>query len=67
MITLLILIIAGCKTTQLTKIALPPSPGRSVIKAPKTEEDYKNLLIYYESLVQQWEAWGTTVNNILVE
>jgi hypothetical protein len=30
-------------------------------------QDLAELLNYYEHLVQQWEQWGTTVENMISE
>lgn len=66
--TLLILTISGCKTTKVEKeIVLPPKPVREEVEAPKDLKGIAELLNYYEHLVQQWEAWGTSVDTILTE
>ena len=33
----------------------------------KTMADIATVLNYYEHLVQEWEAWGDTVENIISE
>ena len=65
--TLLLLIIQGCKTTKVEKeIILPPKPQRQELKAPQDLKDIADILNYYEHLVEQWEEWGETVT-ILTE
>ena len=60
------LIITGCRTTRI-KIELPPKPQREEKEAPKDLKEIAELLNYYEHLVQQWEAWGSTVDAILTD
>ncbi len=62
---LLILITSGCKTTQIESVFLPPKPEREILPAVVTVEDYAETIIYYETLVQKWEAWGDTVEKII--
>ena len=65
---LLPLIITGCKTTKVEKeIELPPKPQRQEQKAPEDLKDYALLLVYYEYLVEEWEAWGETVTAMIDE
>ena len=37
------------------------------MEAPKDLKEVAELLNYYEHLVQQWEAWGSTVDAILTD
>lgn len=65
---LLPLIILGCKTTKVEKeIILPPKPQREEIEAPKDLKDVAELLNYYEHKLQEWEAWGNSVDAILTD
>lgn len=61
------LIISGCKTTPKpeVKITLPPKPERSAIQVPQTAKDYAMVIAYYEFLVQDWELWGKTVEELI--
>lgn len=66
--TLLLLIIQGCKTTKVEKeIILPPKPQRQELKAPQDLKDIADILNYYEHLVEQWEEWSKSVDAILEE
>ncbi len=59
---LLSLIMAGCATLpKADDVALPPMPERTEQKELETAKDWAELLVYYEFLVQEWEAWGKTV------
>lgn len=62
-------ITAGCKTTKTEKkgVTLPPKPQRQEIPFPEELKDYALIIVYYDSLVQQWETWAETVENILYE
>ena len=65
---LLPLIITGCKTTKVEKeIILPPKPQRQELKSPQDLKDLADILNYYEHLVEQWEAWGNSVDAILTD
>ena len=59
-----VLIISGCRTTKI-EIELPPKPVREEIEAPKDLKGIAELLNYYEHKLQEWEAWGTSVEAIL--
>lgn len=50
---------SGCITKN--KIVYPPKPERQEMKAPETIRDYAELILYYETLVQEWELWAETV------
>jgi hypothetical protein len=58
-----IAIISGCKTTEI--IILPPKPQRENLPPVETVQDYADVIIYYETLVQKWEAWGDSVEKII--
>ena len=53
---------ASCQTTN--NIELPPKPERRYIEAPKDLKDCAKVINYYEHLVEQWEAWGATVESL---
>lgn len=63
-VMLYLAITISCKTSNQT-IALPPSPQRQEISEPLTESDFIFLLVYYESLVEKWEAWRDAVYDVL--
>lgn len=61
-------IMSGCKTTKIrteVKYILPPKPQRKELTAPKELKDYAEIINYYEHLVQEWEAWGNTVSDMV--
>lgn len=59
---LLSLTTAGCATLPTADVVvLPPMPERTEQKEPENAKDWAELLVYYEFLVQEWEAWGRTV------
>ena len=60
-----IAIISGCKTTEI--VILPPMPQRENLPPVETVQDYADVIIYYEMLVQKWEVWGATVEEIIGE
>ena len=66
-LSLLMLTISACRTCPKneTKITLPPKPERSEIKKPETLKDYAMIIVYYEYLVQDWELWGKTVEDLV--
>lgn len=39
-------------------------PERKALTVPESNDDMMRMLIYYESLVQQWEAWGECVERL---
>lgn len=57
----------GCATTKKSDVVLPPKPERVEIQEIKTTADFASVLNYYETLVQKWELWGETVENIIYE
>ena len=68
LVLLFLPIMTGCKTTEKiiqTKYVLPPKPQRKELQAPKDLQDYTQLLNYYEQLVQEWEAWGELVEEMV--
>jgi len=63
LLLLLLPIITSCVTTQKSEIVLPVKPQRQEIKDPETIKDYAKIIVYYDSLVQEWELWAKTVEN----
>lgn len=63
MLLLLLPVITSCVTTQKSDIALPVKPQRQELKEPETLKDYAKIIVYYDSLVQEWELWAKTVEN----
>lgn len=63
------LITTGCRTTKQEEkeIILPPKPVREEIEAPTDLKGIAELLNYYEHKLQEWEAWGTSVDAILTD
>lgn len=59
-------IIQSCTSTKQKKeIVLPPKPQRQKLKAPEELKDYALIIVYYDNLVEQWELWGETVENLI--
>lgn len=56
-----------CRTIKQkeNKIILPPKPERQELIPPKTLKDYAEIILYYETLVREWESWGATVQEIV--
>lgn len=46
-------------------MVLPPKPSRERQEVPKSGKDYAALILYYDTLVQEWELWGDTVEKIV--
>ena len=55
----------ACVTKPKAEIVLPPKPERQEQKEPADLKDLADLLNYYEHLVQDWEAWGDSVTNMV--
>ena len=53
-----------CKSITQTEIVLPEKPCREEIETPQTLQDYVEILVYYDCLVQKWELWAETVEKI---
>ena len=64
---LFVLTTTSCISKPKAQTVLPPRPERTEQKEPQTMQDLAELLNYYEHLVQQWEQWGTTVENMISE
>ncbi len=68
---LLLLIISACQTDRIIEIeyTLPPEPQRQEIFISENNFTIKKaatIIIYYEYLVREWEAWAKTVKNIIL-
>lgn len=57
----------GCRSLKAEAPAFPPKPERSLIETPHTIKEYAEIIAYYESLVQEWELWGETVEKVTGE
>ena len=59
---------SACATSKAgAEIVLPPKPQREEQPKVETIKDAALLINYYEHLVQQWEQWGKTVDNMISE
>ena len=65
LLVLLALTMTGCVSKPQAEHELPPMPERMEQKVPQDLKDYALLLNYYEHLLQEWEAWGERVTNIV--
>lgn len=65
MLVLFTLTMTACVTKPKAEIILPPMPERQEQKEPASLKDLADLLNYYEHLVQDWEAWGERVTNMV--
>lgn len=68
---LLLLIISACQTEKIIQIdyVLPPEPIRQEIVIDEnkiTLKKYLSIIVYYDFLVQEWEAWGESVKKIIL-
>ena len=64
LVPLLTLTITSC-ASKPQPVELPPKPQRQEQRTPESIRDYANLIVYYESLVQEWEAWGELASEIV--
>ena len=62
-----LLIIQSCVTKPKSEIKLPPRPQRQELKEAETVEDLADMINYYEHLLEEWEAWGDSVELILTK
>lgn len=63
---LFLIIMTGCRTTKVEyKIELPPKPEREELVIPKDVKECAEVILYYHSLVKEWEAWGEEVEKIV--
>jgi len=53
----------SCITTS-HNLELPPKPERKELEAPHDLKDCVQIINYYEHLVQEWELWGDTVEEL---
>lgn len=63
LILLSALITVGCVTNK-TDITLPPKPQREVMPEITSVKDFAEVINYYEHLIQKWEQWGFTVEQM---
>jgi len=68
---LLLLIISACQTDKIIEIdyVLPPEPIRQEIVIDEnkiTLKKYLSIIVYYDFLVQEWEAWGESIKKIIL-
>ena len=61
------IITVSCKSTPKKEIVLPPKPQRQELEVPTELKDYALIIVYYDCLVEEWEAWGNTVTEIIEE
>ena len=64
---LIIIIVPGCKTYEpkddYIESIIILRPKREVLEEPQDINDMVEIIIYYESLLQEWEAWGNLVES----
>lgn len=68
---MLLLIISACQTDKIIEIdyVLPPEPIRQEIVIDEnkiTLKKYLSIIVYYDFLVQEWEAWGESIKKIIL-
>jgi len=68
---LLLLIISACQTETIVEVeyTLPPEPIRQEIIIDEnkiTLKKYLSIIVYYDFLVQEWEAWGESIKKIIL-
>ena len=51
----------GCATVKPLPVTLPEKPQREIIEPGASMAE---IILYYEALVQQWEAWAVSVETI---
>lgn len=44
----------SCQTVKV----IPPRPTRQKIETPKNFEESALVIIYYETLIREWETWA---------
>lgn len=64
-LTLSVITIQGCVSNPKKEIVLPPKPQREELPVPKTMKDLADIINYYEHLVQEWEQWAKSVEDII--
>lgn len=61
----MLLITTGCASKPVKeKEKLPPKPERIELAEPEDLKDIAYILNYYETLVEEWEAWGETAERL---
>lgn len=65
MLTFTLLSMTSCVSTTKSEIILPNKPERSELPHAKDVKDLVYIISEYESLVEQWEAWAQTVEEII--
>lgn len=63
--TLLSVLIISCATTTKAEIILPPKPQRKMQNNATSVKEMAELVVYYDSLIQEWELWGNDVESIV--
>ena len=68
---MLLLIISACQTETIVEVeyTLPPEPIRQEIIIDEnkiTLKKYLSIIVYYDFLVQEWEAWGESIKKIIL-
>ena len=56
--------INSCATSPKNEIILPPKPQRQELPEVQTVNDMAGVIVYYEYLVKEWEAWAAAVEKI---
>lgn len=46
-------------------MTLPPKPQREELQKIESMQDLADVLIYYETKLQEWELWGDSVEKII--
>lgn len=66
MLTILSILITSCVTIKNNdEIILPPKPERTEIPEITNLYDMVNVINYYEHLVEEWELWAESVEQII--
>ena len=65
MLTFTLLLMTSCVSTTKSEIILPNKPERAELPNAKDIKDLVYIISEYESLVEQWEAWAQTVEEII--
>ena len=55
----------GCVSKPKKEIELPPKPQRQELEPPTNLKECAEMIVYYESLVEEWETWGDTVTKMV--
>ena len=66
LLILLPITITSCRTTKIeNEIVLKPHPQRQELLIPKNTKECAQVILYYHSIIKQWEAWGDYVEGVL--